>query len=196
MHRHIQILYNWRLQTKSWRRPRKNNKSADMSHHSSQVSADLIWEIVRMFNPEKAGRRNCCKNASRGNYIRRKLIIRFQDPKMPSSWSAIPVEVSSSLGILTTWPISIPARFVPKDWNSWSWAKEENSTLVSSTTRYLKWENVRFGTITDNGQAVGVSAAEGDMGGVTLITKKTKHSQRPSSNIHKTTFGGNKTTRK
>ncbi len=45
-------------------------------------------------------------------------------------------------------------------------------------------------------QAVGVIPAEGDKGGVTLITKKTKHPQRPAGHVHKTTFGGNKTTRK
>ena len=45
-------------------------------------------------------------------------------------------------------------------------------------------------------QAVGVSPAEGDKGGVTLITKKTKHPQRPGSSVNKVTFGGNKSTRK
>jgi hypothetical protein len=38
--------------------------------------------------------------------------------------------------------------------------------------------------------------AEGDKGGVTLITKKTKHPQRPGSSVNKVSFGGNKTTRK
>jgi large subunit ribosomal protein L28e len=45
-------------------------------------------------------------------------------------------------------------------------------------------------------QAVGISPAEGDKGGVTLITKKTKHPQRPGSSVNKVTFGGSKTTRK
>lgn len=38
--------------------------------------------------------------------------------------------------------------------------------------------------------------AEGDKGGVTLVTKKTKHAQRPGSHSHSTTFGANKSTRK
>ena len=71
--------------------------------------------------------------------------------------------------------------------------------LVLSTRRY-DWRYYEGFTIkesrTDNGQAVGVIPAEGDKGGVTLITKKTAHPQRPVSNVHKTTFGGNKTTRK
>jgi large subunit ribosomal protein L28e len=45
-------------------------------------------------------------------------------------------------------------------------------------------------------QAIGIQAAEGDKGGVVLITKKTKHVQRPGSNYNKTTFGANKSTRK
>lgn len=70
---------------------------------------------------------------------------------------------------------------------------------VSSTTRCA--ENERFsGEVykgnTDTAQAVGVVPAEGDKGGVTLITKKTAHPQRPGSSSHKVTFGGNKTTRK
>merc|ERR1712225_154550 len=36
----------------------------------------------------------------------------------------------------------------------------------------------------------------GDKGGVTLVTKKQKHTQKPGAAAHKTTFGGNKTTRK
>jgi len=47
-----------------------------------------------------------------------------------------------------------------------------------------------------NDKAVGVSPAEGDKGGVVLTTKKTKHVQRPGSNHHTTTFGGNKSTRR
>merc|ERR1712000_586115 len=35
-----------------------------------------------------------------------------------------------------------------------------------------------------------------DKGGVTLVTKKQKHTQKPGAAAHKTTFGGNKTTRK
>merc|ERR1711964_132357 len=47
-----------------------------------------------------------------------------------------------------------------------------------------------------NEKAVGIQAAEGDKGGVTLVTKKQKHTQKPGAAAHKTTFGGNKTTRK
>lgn len=46
------------------------------------------------------------------------------------------------------------------------------------------------------GQAVGIVPASGDKGGVTLITKKTKHTQRPAGNKHSVTWGGNKGTRK
>jgi len=46
------------------------------------------------------------------------------------------------------------------------------------------------------GQAIGVIPATGDKGGVTLLTKKTKHPQRPGQSINKITFGGNKSTRK
>jgi len=47
-----------------------------------------------------------------------------------------------------------------------------------------------------NDKAIGISPAEGDKGGVTLFTKKTKHPQRPGQASQKTTFGGNKGTRK
>jgi len=56
------------------------------------------------------------------------------------------------------------------------------------------WEEIRREA--DIVQAVGISPAEGDKGGVTLITKKTKHPQRPGSSVNKVTFGGSKTTRK
>lgn len=69
--------------------------------------------------------------------------------------------------------------------------------LDSSMTRYAGMGNQWMdGMVTDAIQAVGVAAAEGDKGGVTLITKKVKHPQRPSQQAHKVTFGGNKTTRK
>ncbi|KAI4269612.1 MAG: hypothetical protein L6R38_007410 [Xanthoria sp. 2 TBL-2021] len=41
-----------------------------------------------------------------------------------------------------------------------------------------------------NSKAVGVLPAE--KGGVTLITKKTKHQNRPAANRHEVTFAGNK----
>lgn len=71
--------------------------------------------------------------------------------------------------------------------------------LVSSTTRCAelenrwKWNNGHILIIV---QAVGVVPAEGDKGGVTLITKKVKHPQRPAQHSHKVTLGGNKSTRK
>ena len=69
---------------------------------------------------------------------------------------------------------------------------------VSSTTRCAKMESTReeIRREADIVQAVGISPAEGDKGGVTLITKKTKHPQRPGSSVNKVTFGGSKTTRK
>ncbi|KAN0102805.1 ribosomal protein L28e [Hyaloscypha variabilis] len=101
-----------------------------MTHHSSQVSADLIWEIARNQNSYLV------KRASSGG-------VRFsRDPL--------------------------------------------NLTNVHSR-KYAGFVNDK---------AVGISPAEGDKGGVTLITKKTKHPQRPGSSVNKVTFGGSKTTRK
>lgn len=77
----------------------------------------------------------------------------------------------------------------------------EYSKPVTSTTRYARWTRnsiygVEIWMDADFGQAVGVVPAEGDKGGVTLLTKKTKHAQRPADHTHKVTFGGNKSTRK
>lgn len=47
-----------------------------------------------------------------------------------------------------------------------------------------------------NRQAVSILAAEGDKGGVTIVTKKAGQPQKPLGASHKTTFGGNKTSRK
>jgi len=47
-----------------------------------------------------------------------------------------------------------------------------------------------------NAKAVSVLPAEGDKGGVTLVTKKQQHTQKPLASAHKTTFGGNKPARK
>jgi hypothetical protein len=43
-------------------------------------------------------------------------------------------------------------------------------------------------------QAVGVT--KGSNGGVQLITKKTKHAQRPAANTHSVSFAQNKSNRK
>jgi large subunit ribosomal protein L28e len=48
----------------------------------------------------------------------------------------------------------------------------------------------------DYKQAVAVGFGKGDKGGVTVITKKQKHPQKPLAAAHETTFGGNKTARK
>lgn len=47
-----------------------------------------------------------------------------------------------------------------------------------------------------NDKAVGILPIEGGKGGITLITKKTKFTQKPSSAIYTTVFGGNKTSRR
>ncbi|KUJ20115.1 ribosomal protein L28e [Mollisia scopiformis] len=101
-----------------------------MSHHSSQVSADLIWEIVRPSN-------------------------------------AFLVKRASSGGV--------------------QFSRDPFNLTNLHSRKYAGFVNDK---------AVGVIPAEGDKGGVTLITKKVKHPQRPVSHVHKTTFGGNKTTRK
>ena len=72
-----------------------------------------------------------------------------------------------------------------------SWVRQRQGTprLGHCVLDYKEWLLIFW-------QAVGVVPAEGEKGGVTLITKKTKHVQRPGSNYHRTTFGANKTTRK
>ncbi|KAK0100113.1 hypothetical protein ONS95_013075 [Cadophora gregata] len=101
-----------------------------MPHHSSQVSSDLIWEIVGAQNAFLV------KRAQSGG-------VRFsRDPL----------------------------------------------NLVNKHSR----KHAGF----VNEKAVGIQAAEGDKGGVTLVTKKQQHAQKPGAAAHKTTFGGNKTTRK
>lgn len=50
-------------------------------------------------------------------------------------------------------------------------------------------------TFTDTRQAVGIAPAEGDKGGVTLITKKAGNAQRPSA-ATSTTINGSKSNRK
>merc|ERR1711939_1214005 len=104
--------------------------TAKMPHHSSQVSSDLIWEIVGAQNAFLV------KRAQSGG-------VRFSRDPM---------------------------------------------NLVNKHSR----KHAGF----VNEKAVGIQAAEGDKGGVTLVTKKQKHTQKPGAAAHKTTFGGNKTTRK
>ncbi|RDL35310.1 uncharacterized protein BP5553_07241 [Venustampulla echinocandica] len=100
-----------------------------MAYHSSQVSADLIWEITRNQNAFLVHR-------PQGG-------IRFsRDPL--------------------------------------------NLTNVHSR-KYAGYVNDK---------AVGVVPAEGDKGGVTLITKKANTTQKPASQANKITIGANKSTRK
>ncbi|CZR58981.1 related to ribosomal protein L28 [Phialocephala subalpina] len=101
-----------------------------MSHHSSQVSADLIWEIVRPSN-------------------------------------AFLVKRASSGGV--------------------QFSRDPFNLTNLHSRKYAGFVNDK---------AVGVVPAESGKGGVTLITKKAKHPQRPAGAVHKTTFGANKTTRK
>ncbi|TAQ89815.1 malate dehydrogenase [Chlorociboria aeruginascens] len=101
-----------------------------MSHHSTLVSADLIWEIARNQN-------------------------------------AFLVKRKSGGGV----------QFSRDPFNLVNVHSRKHAGFV-------------------NDKAVGVIPAEGDKGGVTLITKKSKHAQRPGSHTHKVTYGGNKTTRK
>merc|ERR1712000_652710 len=109
---------------------RSDQLTAKMPHHSSQVSSDLIWEIVGAQNAFLV------KRAQSGG-------VRFSRDPM---------------------------------------------NLVNKHSR----KHAGF----VNEKAVGIQAAEGDKGGVTLVTKKQKHTQKPGAAAHKTTFGGNKTTRK
>ncbi|KAI9746424.1 MAG: hypothetical protein M1818_000137 [Claussenomyces sp. TS43310] len=100
------------------------------SHHSHQVSSDLVWEIARNQNSFLVKRKT-------GGGVR---------------FSRDPLN-----------PLNVHSR------------------------KYAGFVNDK---------AVGVVPAEGDKGGVTLITKKTKHTQRPRSNLNKITWGGDKSTRK
>jgi len=100
-----------------------------MSHHSSQVSSDLIWEITR----------------SNNSYL-----------------------VKRTTG---------------------------GGAQLSRDPLNLKNVHSRKYAGFVNDKAVGVLPA-GEKGGVTLITKKPSQTQRPASAAHKTTFGGNKSTRK
>ncbi|RDW70310.1 60S ribosomal protein L28 [Coleophoma crateriformis] len=101
-----------------------------MSFHSSQVSADLIWEIARSQN---------------SFLVKRKTFGGVQFSKDPLN--------------LTNKHSRKYAGFI-------------------------------------NEKAVGVVPAEGEKGGVTLITKKAGSAQKPGSGSIKTTFGGNKPARK
>ncbi|KAI9049439.1 hypothetical protein LZ554_006471 [Drepanopeziza brunnea f. sp. 'monogermtubi'] len=101
-----------------------------MSHVSSQVSADLIWEIVGAQN-------------------------------------AFLVKRAQSGGV----------RFSRDPLNLVNLHSRKHAGFV-------------------NDKAVGIAPAVGEKGGVTLITKKANHAQKPGPGAIKTTFGGNKTTRK
>ncbi|KAF4637165.1 hypothetical protein G7Y89_g925 [Cudoniella acicularis] len=101
-----------------------------MSHHSSQVSADLIWEISR-------------------------------------SQNAFLVKRAQSGGV----------RFSRDPFNLVNIHSRKHAGFV-------------------NDKAVGVEENKDKSKGVTLITKKVKHPQRPASHVHKVTIGGNKSTRK
>ncbi|CCU76645.1 60S ribosomal protein L28 [Blumeria hordei DH14] len=101
-----------------------------MAHHSSQVSADLIWEIVRPQN-------------------------------------SFLVKRASSGGI--------------------QFSRDPLNLKNVHSRKYAGFVNDK---------AVGILPSEGDKGGVTLVTKKPKHSQKPASALAKTTFGGHKSTRK
>ncbi|RKF57680.1 putative 60S ribosomal protein L28e [Erysiphe neolycopersici] len=106
-----------------------------MSHHSSQVSADLIWEIVRPQN-------------------------------------AFLVKRTSSEGV----------RF----------SRDPLNLTNIHSRKYAGFVNDKA----SSPEAVGVLPIEGGKGGVTLITKKQKFTQKPSSAYYKSTFGGNKSTRR
>ncbi|TVY81761.1 putative 60S ribosomal protein L28e [Lachnellula suecica] len=101
-----------------------------MAHHSSQVSADLLWEITRNQNAFLV------KRAGAGG-------LRF---------SRDPLNL-----------VNIHSR--------------KNAGFV-------------------NDKAVGVLPLAGEKGGVTLITKKAKHPQRPAHQGHKTNLSGSKSSRK
>jgi large subunit ribosomal protein L28e len=88
----------------------------------------------------------------------------------------------------------------------WEIARNQNAFLVKRTSSGgVRFSRDPFNLVNIhsrkyagfvNNKAVGVIPAEGDKGGVTLITKKGKHAQRPASHTNKIIFDRNKTTRK